>query len=206
MKNIKNIIFDLGNVLFDIDYNKTINGFEQIGFKNFKASFSPEKMDGLFENLETGKITEADFYNTIKHISANPVTDSQIKNAWNAMLLNFRAESLAFLQQIKSKYNLYLLSNTNSIHLTAVKDIFIAEIGPASLDDYFIKAYYSSSIGLRKPDVAAYAFVLQDAGIKAAETLFIDDLISNINGAKIVGIQTHQLLPNQRIEHLQLIM
>jgi glucose-1-phosphatase len=205
MNNIKNIIFDLGNVLLDIDYNKTIEAFEELGFKNFKSNYSPYKMDMLFENLETGKISEGIFYKSIKAISDTPLSTVQIQTAWNALFLDFRIESLVFLQQISSKYNLYLLSNTNSIHLTAFNEIFKKNIGETGLDSYFVKAYYSNIIGLRKPEKEVYNFVLNDANIIAAETLFIDDLANNIEGAKEVGIITHQLLPGQRIEKLHLI-
>jgi putative hydrolase of the HAD superfamily len=206
MNNIKNIIFDLGNVLFDIDYDKTITAFERLGFRDFKSHFSPYKMDNLFENLETGRITAAEFYTSVKTVSAIPVSTEQIQQAWNAMLLRFRMESLAFLKQISSKYNLYLLSNTNSIHLEAVEQLFMRQTGEKSLNDYFIKAYYSNLIGFRKPDADVYDFVLQDAGIIPAETLFIDDLYTNIDGAKLLGIQTHLLLPAERIENLPVIM
>ena len=98
MNNIKNIIFDLGNVLLDIAYNKTTEAFENLGFKNFKSDFyTPLKMNALFEGLETGKITAATFYQSIKDVSGNPVTTEQIKTAWNALLMHFRMESLAFL-------------------------------------------------------------------------------------------------------------
>ena len=204
MANIKNIIFDLGNVLFDIDYDKTIKAFEQLGFRDFKSHFSPYKMDNLFENIETGKITAAEFYQSIKAVSSKPVSSEQIKQAWNAMLLQFRMDSLAFLKQISSKYNLYLLSNTNSIHLEAVEAMFLRETGEQSLNDYFIKAYYSNLIGLRKPDAEVYSFVLEDAGLMASETLFIDDLFTNIDGAIPLGIHTHLLLPGERIERLTL--
>lgn len=204
MNNIKNIIFDLGNVLLDIDYDKTIKAFEQLGFRDIKSHFSPYKMDNFFEKLETGHASAEEFYESVKAVSKEPVTNAQIQQAWNAMLLHFRLESLAFLKQISSKYSLYLLSNTNSIHLEAVEAIFLRETGEKSLNDYFIKAYYSNLIGLRKPDAEVYAFVLQDAGIAASETLFIDDLYTNIDGAKSLGINTHLLLPNERIERLSL--
>lgn len=204
MNNIKNIIFDLGNVLTDIDYNKTIEAFEKLGIENFKSRFSPLKMDDLFENLETGKISDADFYDSIKKISDTPLSNSQIENAWNALFLNFRTESLHFLEKMSVSHNLYLLSNTNSIHLTKFKEIFTRDTGKPSLDSYFIKTYYSNLIGLRKPDTEAYAFVLQDAKLVAAETLFIDDLVTNIEGAKQLGIQTHHLLPGEKVELLNI--
>jgi glucose-1-phosphatase len=204
MAKIKNVIFDLGGVLLDIDIAKTEAAFEQLGIKDFKNNYSLHKADSLFDDLETGKITEAAFYDGIRNISQTQLTDAEIKNAWNALLLDFRTESLAFLQQIAAKYNLYLLSNTNSIHLAAFNEIFKRDTGKDSLDSYFTKAYYSSIIGLRKPHAAIYSFVLADAGITADETLFVDDLIYNIEGAKAVGIQTHHLQPHERIEDLKL--
>jgi glucose-1-phosphatase len=204
MAKIKNVIFDLGGVLLDIDIAKTEAAFEQLGIKDFKNNYSLHKADSLFDDLETGKITETAFYDGIRNISQTQLTDAEIKNAWNALLLEFRTESLAFLQQIAAKYNLYLLSNTNSIHLTAFNQIFKRDIGKDSLDSYFTKAYYSNIIGLRKPHTAIYSFVLADAGITAGETLFVDDLIYNIEGAKVLGIQTHHLQPHEKIEDLKL--
>jgi glucose-1-phosphatase len=204
MAKIKNVIFDLGGVLLDIDIAKTETAFEQLGIKDFKNNYSLHKADSLFDDLETGKITEAAFYNGIRNISQTQLTDAEIRNAWNALLLDFRTESLAFLQQIAAKYKLFLLSNTNSIHLTAFNQIFKSDTGKDSLDSYFTKAYYSNIIGLRKPNAAIYSFVLADAGITAGETLFVDDLIYNIEGAKALGIQTHHLQPHERIEDLKL--
>ncbi len=204
MTNVKNIIFDLGNVLLDIDYSKTITAFEELGFKNFKTDFAPQAMGILFQQIETGKIEEEVFYQAIKAQSEIPVTTEQIKNAWNALLLNFRTESLSFLEKISLQYKLYLFSNTNSIHLVKFEEIFTRDTGKPSLDAYFTKAYYSNIIGYRKPDAAAYSFVLNDAGIIAGETLFIDDLEINTEGAKALGIQTHLLLPNERVQQLLL--
>jgi glucose-1-phosphatase len=204
MSKIKNVIFDLGGVLLDIDTTKTDAAFEQLGIKNFKNNYSLHKANSLFDDLESGKITEATFYDGIRNISQTQLTNAEIRDAWNALLLDFRIESLAFLQQISSKYKLYLLSNTNSIHLTAFNEIFKKSTGKDSLNSYFTKAYYSNIIGLRKPHASIYSFVLADADLTAAETLFIDDLVNNIEGAKALGIQTHHLLPHERIENLKL--
>jgi putative hydrolase of the HAD superfamily len=205
MQIIKNIIFDLGNVLLDIDFNRTIEAFEQLGFEDFKSTFSPEKMSTLFEDIETGKISEEEWYAAIKSVSKTPISTNQIKHAWNALLLDFRMESLEYLKKLSLHYPIYLLSNTNSIHLTAFNEILIREGQNHTLDSYFTKAYYSNIIGFRKPYPECYQFVLADAGINAAETLFIDDLPVNITGAKAVGLQTHLLLPNERIENLALL-
>jgi putative hydrolase of the HAD superfamily len=205
MHTIKNIIFDLGNVLLDIDYNKTIDAFEQLGFENFRKAYAPEKMGPLFEDIETGKISEEEIYVAIKSLSKTPISTEQIKHAWNALLLDFRIESLEYLKKLSSRFKIYLLSNTNSIHLTAFNEILEREGQNHTLDSYFTKAYYSNIIGFRKPYPECYLYVLKDAGIKAADTLFIDDLPINITGAKAVGLQTHLLLPNERIENLALV-
>jgi glucose-1-phosphatase len=204
MAKIKNVIFDLGGVLLDIDTTKTDAAFEQLGIKEFKNNYSLHKADSLFNDLETGKITETDFYNGIRNISQTQLTDAAIRDAWNALLLDFRTSSLEFLEQIAHQYNLYLLSNTNSIHITAFTEIFRQTVGKTSFDGYFNKAYYSCKIGLRKPEEAIYTYVLKDAGINPAETLFVDDLIYNITAAKTLGIQTHHLQPHERIEGINL--
>jgi len=204
MQQIKNIIFDLGGVLLNIDYNKTSKAFRDLGFGDFDNMFSQFTANHLFEDLETGKIEDGDFLNRLVSIAPAGVTAGQLETAWNAMLLDFRTESLQFLETCSRKYKLFLLSNTNSIHLRAFGELFTRETGKPSLDQYFSKTYYSNLIGLRKPYTATYQYVLADAGIDAATTLFIDDSINNIEGARLAGLQTKHLLPEQRIETLGL--
>jgi glucose-1-phosphatase len=204
MAATKNIIFDLGGVLLDIDYQKTIAAFEKLGLKNFETMFSQFKADELFEKLETGHVSEADFYAAIKRRAEIQLTNEEIDNAWNALILNFRRESLQLLEKLSSGYKLYLLSNTNSIHLKYFKKSFIKETGKPLLDAYFVKAWYSNEIGLRKPGAQIFEFVLQDENLTAAETLFIDDTLINIETAQKLGFKTHHLLPTERIELLEL--
>jgi HAD superfamily hydrolase (TIGR01509 family) len=204
MATIKNIIFDLGGVLLNIGYNNTSIAFKNLGIENFDEMFSQFKSDALFEKLETGNISEDDFYKAIKQVSPVPLTDKEINTAWDAMLLDFRIDSLNFLETLSSKYNLYLLSNTNAIHHRAFAITYQIETGKISLDDYFIKAYYSHIVGLRKPNADIYEFVLADGNMNAAETLFIDDSINNIETANKLGLKTHHLLSEERIENLGL--
>ncbi|MFM6924415.1 MAG: HAD family phosphatase, partial [Ferruginibacter sp.] len=137
MAATKNIIFDLGGVLLDIDYQKTIDAFEKLGLKHFEAMFSQFKADELFEKLETGQISERDFYDAVKERTAIPLSDEEIDHAWNALILNFRTASLALLEQLSAGYKLYLLSNTNSIHLKYFKKLFTRQTCKPLLDAYF---------------------------------------------------------------------
>lgn len=202
MKGIKNIIFDLGGVLLDIDTGKTNEAFEKLGVPDFKNNYSLYKASPLFDDLERGKLSEPEFYDGIRQISKLPLPDEDIRDAWNALILDFRMDSLQHLDMLKNRYSLYLLSNTNSIHHAAFHRSFAEQTGGRNFDDYFTKAYYSHQVGLRKPDKEIYDLVLLEAGIVAGETIFIDDLLKNIEAAAALGIHTHQLLPEERIERL----
>ena len=199
---LKNIIFDLGNVLFSIDYKKTEKAFEKLGYNNFAEMYSQFAADALFEKLETGQITNAAFYSTMIKSHGGDITEEQINNAWNGMLLNWRIKSLEFLENLSKKYKIYLLSNTNDIHLPAVNKLLKEQTGRESIDELFTVAYYSHKINYRKPNADIFEFVLKDAHINAAETLFIDDLESNIATASRLGFKTHQLLQGETIEQL----
>lgn len=200
MTQIKNIIFDLGGVLIDLDYDKTSTEFKKLGVENFDELYTQFKANELFEDIETGKISDQDFYSTISKYCSPGTTQQEMETAWNAMLLDFRVETLGTLKRLKERYKLFLLSNTNSIHIAAFKKIFTVDTGLPLLDVFFDKCYYSHLIQMRKPYEETYQYVLQDAGIKATETLFIEDSIQNIEGAKKVGIQTHLLLAPEKIE------
>ena len=199
MAAIKNIIFDLGGVLLDLDYNKTFLAFREMGVENFEQMFTQFHVNELFEKLETGKISEDEFYETVKKLIPHPVSNEQVTKAWDAMMLDFRTGSLAVLEQLSKDHKLFLLSNTNSIHLKRFREIFTRDTGKPLLDKYFSKCWYSHIIGLRKPAKEVYEFVLQDENLIAAETFFIDDTIINIEAAKELGIKTHLMLPHERI-------
>lgn len=202
MSSIKAIIFDLGGVLIDLDFNKTTRAFQDLGFPNFEQMFSQFKADRLFEKLETGLISEDDFYVAMQKVNPGHLTAANIRNAWNSLLLDFRLTSLDYLGTIKKHYPIFLLSNTNIIHYNAFNEKLKAQAGLEILDPLFTKCYYSHDIGLRKPNQNIYEYVLNDAGLEAATTLFIDDTNINIEGARGVGLQTHLLLPGERIENL----
>lgn len=193
MKNIKNIIFDLGGVILNIDHQLTREAFTALGVQHFEQLYNQFKGSRLFDNLETGHITPEGFLAEMKKHVAEGVTDEQIIAAWNAMLLDFPLQRLQLLQQLRQHYGMYLLSNTNAIHLETFNRILQDTRGIPSLSVFFDKAYYSHLMGYRKPDRESYQMVLDENGLKAEETLFIDDTLPNIEGAKVVGLQTLHL-------------
>ena len=204
MQNIKSIIFDLGGVLLNIDFKKVSDAFRVLGVDTFDEMYSQSKVDMPFENLEVGKISEEEFCFAINNHSGKSILPNDITTAWNSILLDFRTESLAHLKILKNKYKLFLLSNTNSIHLQAFNKIFDKSIGQGTFNSFFDKAYYSHEIGLRKPDVAAYLYILNENNLLPQETLFIDDTLKNIEGARAVGLQTIFLSDGKKIEDLGL--
>ncbi|MBX2888364.1 MAG: HAD family phosphatase [Ferruginibacter sp.] len=200
MENLKNILFDFGGVLYDLDYHLTIDAFAALGYTGFEDAFSQYKANRFFEDFETGRIDESTFYSTLQAIPAVPPTIPQIKKAWNAMMLGFRMNSLAFLKTLSSKYNLYLLSNTNIIHKRRFDDELFYSTGLSSMDVLFEKAYYSHLIGKRKPHQDVFKYVLGDAEILAEETLFVEDTLPNLESAMQLGFKGLLLKPKELIE------
>lgn len=202
MAILKNVILDLGGVLLNIDYFKTEKAFKQLGFGQFNTMYTQYTADKLFAEVETGKISEDDFYAHMIKAAEGKISNLQVKQAWNAMLLDFRLSSLDFLGELSSRYQLFLLSNTNAIHKSAFMELFTSQTGKESLDQYFKTAYYSCEVGLRKPNEDIFQFVLNDADLLQEETLFIDDSFNNIQTAEKMGFRTHLLLPNEKIEDI----
>jgi putative hydrolase of the HAD superfamily len=190
---IRNIIFDLGGVFIDIHYHKTRDAFTALGVHDFDAYFQQTYSNPLFALLETGDITPNEFYETFRKETGLHVSNEQIATAWNAMLGDFRPASIEVLTPLKSQYNIYLLSNTNQIHYEAFINKYEQEFGGASFNNHFHTAYYSHLLQLRKPNVACYEKVIWLHGLQPNETLFIDDTLKNIEGAKLAGLQTLHL-------------
>lgn len=204
MQNIKNIIFDLGGVILNLDFKKTELAFAAAGIGNFNEYYTLYSATPLFEQLETGKISTGNFYDEFRNIIKTNLTNDDIAFAWNAMLLDFPPERINFLKEIRKKYRIYLLSNTNQIHHEAFTKIFRQQTGTYNFDDLFIKAYYSHKLGLRKPSKEIFDLVLKNENLNAAETLFIDDSIVNVESAKTLGMQTIHLPSPKTILELNL--
>lgn len=197
MKKIKSIIFDLGAVLLNISYQKTIEEFDKLGIKNSSTFYSKKLQTNIFNLLETGEISESDFIKEIQK-QCTEATNTQILYAWNAMLLDLPLRRVELLKQLKKDFNLYLLSNTNSIHITEFEN----KIGSKQykeLYQLFDKVYYSHKIGHRKPNAKAFQLIIEENNLIAEEILFIDDSPQHIEGAKKLGIKTYHLLDDEDV-------
>jgi putative hydrolase of the HAD superfamily len=200
--NFDAIIFDLGGVILNINYQKTIEAFKNLGIQNFDALYTQAQQNHLFDKLETGKINEVEFYNGINDLVSIELTSQEILTAWNAMLLDLPEHRVSFLPHIAKSTPIYLLSNTNSIHLTALQNTIGTAYGQKSLlEDLFVETFYSHQIGTRKPHAEAFEIIINKCGLNPEKTLFIDDSEQHIVGAKKVGLQTHHLI-NQDITTL----
>jgi HAD superfamily hydrolase (TIGR01509 family) len=202
MQNIKNIIFDLGGVILNIDIKRTEKALRELGVDNLSQHLKQAQLISLFKKYEAGKIDDAVFINAIQSLSAKPLTDEEVINAWNALLLDFPPERIELLRTLKKKYRLFLLSNTNGIHYKQFQQQLYLQTG-YYLEDLFEKTYYSHTIGLCKPDVAAYQFVINENKLDPAETIFIDDTEANMAGAKEAGLQVYHLTPGKSILELE---
>src|SRR6201995_1317150 len=158
MVNIKNIIFDLGGVIMDIDVKHTLKAFSKLGIKNIEEYFGHGFAASFFSDHEAGRISDEEFLMEIKKLltqesgdDAVEISDEAVIDAWNALLLQFPPERIALLKEIKSKYRLFLFSNTNAIHYNKFREMYRNSFS-GELQDLFEKAYFSHSLGHRKPD------------------------------------------------------
>lgn len=196
------IIFDLGGVILNIDYQLTARAFQSLGIENFDALFSQAQQSHLFDKLETGNISPEGFRDEIRAITKQNWPDEEIDNAWNAMLLDLPEHRLNFLQRIGQQRPIFLLSNTNAIHYQAFSKYIRQSFGVPSLDSLFQKAYYSHEINRRKPDAETFEWVLEDAGLQPEATFFFDDSEQHLVSAKKLGIQAHHVPKGQEIESI----
>jgi putative hydrolase of the HAD superfamily len=187
------VLIDLGGVLIDVDYMAAANAFAQQGFSDFGALYGKAKQDHLFDGFETGAISPTEFRQRIRDILGAPLPDGQIDACWNAMLGNIPPERIELVKRLKERYQVLLLSNTNAIHVPAFEAIVARGSGIADFKSLFHGAYYSCEIGLRKPDAAAFHYVLDRHHSDPARTLFVDDSIQHVEGARQAGLDAVHL-------------
>jgi len=200
---IKNLIFDLGGVILDLSVPATLDSFARL------SGLGREKVEDLFYanagflKYEKGLLSDADFRDFVREIYSVKATDAQLDACWNAMLVGIPLVKLQLLSRLMNRYQVFLLSNTNSIHLEYINHVILPGVtGGTSLDPFFHKTYYSHVMKKRKPDAEIFEQVLQENNLLPEETLFLDDHPKNIEGAAAVGIRTlHVVTPDLMLTH-----
>ncbi|MAZ93109.1 MAG: HAD family phosphatase [Bacteroidales bacterium] len=200
--NVKNIIFDFGGVILDIDPERTMNEFVTLGFSSFEKLMSPVFVESIIAKFEKGILTPELFRQKLRSFMGIEVTDQEIDYAWNALLYDIPKERIEIIEKVKENYNIYLLSNSNEIHY----DLFVRDLqlrfGYREFDELFHKAYFSFDLHLLKPNPEIYEFVINQHGMIPEETLFIDDKPENIDAAKKLGLLTYTIAEPERIRDI----
>lgn len=202
MCEIKNIIFDLGGVIINLDTSKTISEFNKLSKLPFEAIYTQLQQSTVFDLFDKGLISESDFFAELKKVTQSKSSESELKQAWNAMLLDFPINRLSLLIKLKPQYRLFLLSNTNETHVTEFEKTLQETHQYKNLEPFFEKMYYSCRMQMRKPDIEIFDFVLTENGLNASETLFIDDSPQHVQGALKIGIKAHLLVKEKEVEEL----
>lgn len=193
---IKNIIFDFGGVLINLDRQRCINNFKQIGLDNVEDLIDPYAQQGVFMKLEKGLITSATFRDVIREQIGDFVSDKRIDAAWNSFLVDLPTYKLDALLKLREHNLVYLLSNTNDIHWKwSCKNVFPYK--GFNEKDYFEELFLSYQMELAKPDIKIFEAVLEKTGIEPRETFFIDDSEANCRTAELLGITTHLCKPGE---------
>ena len=201
LKGIKNIIFDLGGVLLNIDPNKTIEAFGQLGMEQLIGDKGLTYDHEIFYLMEQGKVTPDEFRNGVRKLLSQEVTNDQIDDAWTAMLLDFPKIRVELLQKLRNGFGLYLFSNTNAIHVAKYQSIFRNQYG-FEVSSLFDKVFHSNEIGFRKPSLESFQEVIRLSRIRPEESLFIDDSPANVEGAIACGLKGYWLQSGQKVEEI----
>lgn len=187
---IKNIIFDFGGVLLDLDYERTYAALMEVTGIEMDGKSIPAPVFKVMLGYEKGEInTETFLWNLQKESTKlTPQPDKLIK-AWNAMLLGWNSDRFAFLEALRADYGVYLLSNTNELHIEWVQRDLVKNHKIKDFDTrFFDKTFYSHQMRMRKPELSIYHKTIEEAGLVASECLFIDDNADNVAGAKAAGL------------------
>jgi glucose-1-phosphatase len=187
---IKNIIFDLGGVILNIDFPKAVEEFRKLGVADIDKIYTGYIQSSFFDSYDKGLISDPDFIIGLKKYIPSPVSDQQVCNAWNSMILDFPEDRIELLKNLKKKFRLFLLSNTNSIHYPVYNKQLKDKFGIPDLSNLFEKVYYSFQMGLRKPDPEIFNRVTIENNLVPDETLFIDDSPLNLEAAEKLGLKT----------------
>ena len=189
-KNIKNIVFDLGGVLLNLDFGRALEAFKKAGFDDIENQLQSFNREGTFMQSELGEISEEEFRTAIRQKASVELTDQEIDDMWNLILMDIPHEKLKLVLDLRSKYMVYLLSNTNKTHWDYTCNHAFNYHG-FRVNDYFEETFLSFEMHLAKPDKTIFERMLQEANLLPEETLFIDDSEANCKTAETLGIHAH---------------
>jgi putative hydrolase of the HAD superfamily len=192
-----NIIFDLGGVILNIDYQLTIDAFKKIGLKDFDVRYSQLQQSELFNQFERGEMTSRDFRAGLRAQFETGISDEDIDTAWNAMLLDLPLERVVLIRELSKTKRIVLLSNTNQIHVESIESALSDDNMLGDFNGLFLKKYYSFEVGMRKPEKRIFDKVISEMNFNPSETLFIDDSPQHIEGAKAAGLNAVLLEVNK---------
>jgi glucose-1-phosphatase len=192
IETVDAIIFDLGGVIINLDYELTTKAFQQLGMLSFKESYSQLSQNSLFDDFETGKISPQHFINKLLVHLPSGTSANQVVAAWNSMILDVPKEKITLLNTLKDRYRIFLLSNTNEIHMVKVKREW-EKVSDQPMGAFFKHIFLSHEVGLRKPNPEIFTLVCEQMGLIPETTLFIDDSPQHIEGAQSIGLQTLHL-------------
>ena len=187
------LILDLGGVLIDVHYAKSAEAFRALGVPHFEEQFSKAKQTDLFDRFERGEMSVAQFRDEVRRTLSIDAKDRQIDTAWNAMLGSIPAQRMQLVEELRNRYRVYLLSNTNVIHVAAFLRIAKEQNGIAEFRQEFDGCFFSNEIGMRKPEAAIFQHVLKNTYATPERTLFIDDSIQHVEGARATGLPAEHL-------------
>ena len=199
--HIKNLLIDFGGVLIDLDRRRCLEHFRQLGMPDVENLLHDCHQTGFFQLHERGELSDADFRERIRQAIGRPVGDEAIDEAWNSFLDGIPAYKLDFLLELRKRYTVCLLSNTNAIHWDYACTHDFAQ-GGRRVEDYFDRIYLSYQLKIIKPDTEIFQAVLADAGLTPEETLFIDDAEANCRTARSLGIHTYTPQAHEDWRHL----
>lgn len=187
------VIFDLGNVLIDIDYGRAMNLMKEA----LPAALHP-RVDTCYtaefhKAYERGEMDSPSFRNAFREYFEQAWSDAEVDFLWNSLLGELPAYRLELVSRLRSRYKVGILSNTNEIHVEAVHALLQVKHGMTNFYPLFDKVFYSQEMGLAKPSPAIYQKMLEELGTNPARVLFFDDLLANVEGAAALGIQAVQV-------------
>ena len=205
VSSIRNIIFDLGGVILNIDAKLTFDAFSKLGWNGSRGEEMVHQSKELFYDLEKGNASLEAFHHHFRRLINQNIQNEEIDEAWTAMILDIPSDRVKYLEALRKKYRIFLLSNTNEIHKVKFHREFKENYG-FSFYDLFERNHYSHEMGKRKPDTEIYLQVLEENQLVPGESLFIDDLEENVLAAESVGIQGLHIQPGTLLEVLPLYL